>query len=92
MLIGFEINKQKKYCLKYKDRCIIGAYGISFDRRAAFIYKTHSHVQGFFMRKEHWQASLEEFPDVSRSMKRNVFLDYMTKINIKVKLAKKREI
>ena len=55
MLIGFEINKETKYCLKYKDKCIIGAYGITFNRRAAFIYKTYTKIQGFFMRKSNWK-------------------------------------
>lgn len=36
--VGYEINKQKKYCFKFKDKCVIGSYGINFDQRACFIY------------------------------------------------------
>ena len=29
--IGYEINKQKKYCIKYTDKCVIGAFGVTFN-------------------------------------------------------------
>ena len=40
VLIGFELNKVNQYCIKYSDKCIIGAYGVTFNSRAAFIYKS----------------------------------------------------
>ena len=64
VMVGFEINKIKKYCLKYFNKCIIGAYGITFNKRASFIYKAGSDVHGFFIRKHHWMESLEEFPKI----------------------------
>ena len=92
VLIGFQFNKEKKYCLKYKDKCVIGAYGASFNCRAAFIYTTQTYVEGFFIRKSNWIDCLEENPQIKVSMLKNVLLQYMTKINIKVKLAKKRAL
>ena len=32
--IGFEINKHKKSPLQFKNKCIIGAFGATFDKRA----------------------------------------------------------
>ena len=32
--IGFEINKQRKLVLQYKNKCIVGAYGTTFNRRS----------------------------------------------------------
>ena len=29
--IGYEINKKKKYVIRYKDRCVVGAYGVTFN-------------------------------------------------------------
>ena len=29
--LGYEINKQKRYCVKYTDNIVIGAYGITFN-------------------------------------------------------------
>ena len=31
IIIGYEINKQKKYCIKYTDKCVIGAFGVTFN-------------------------------------------------------------
>ena len=31
VVIGYEINKQKRYCIKYKNNCIVGAYGVTFS-------------------------------------------------------------
>jgi hypothetical protein len=34
IMVGYEINKQKRYCLRYEDKCIIGAFGCTFNQRA----------------------------------------------------------
>jgi hypothetical protein len=31
VLIGYEINKQKRYCLQYTDNCVIGGFGCTFN-------------------------------------------------------------
>jgi hypothetical protein len=44
VLIGYEINKQKRYCIKYTDMIIIGAYGCTFNKRASFIYNARTEL------------------------------------------------
>ena len=44
VVIGYEINKQRRYCIEFKDKCVIGAYGITFNKRAAFIYTALTNV------------------------------------------------
>jgi hypothetical protein len=51
ILVGYEFNKQKRYCLKLKNRAVIGAYGITFNHRAKFVYTSLNHIKGFFIRK-----------------------------------------
>ena len=29
--LGYELNKNRRYCIQYIDRIIIGAYGITFN-------------------------------------------------------------
>ena len=29
--IGYEINKQRRYCIQYTDKCVIGAFGCTFN-------------------------------------------------------------
>lgn len=40
IVVGYEINKIKKYCLMMKHRCVIGAYGVTFSVRSEFIYSS----------------------------------------------------
>jgi hypothetical protein len=36
--IGYEINKMKKYQILYRNKCVIGAFGATFNQRATFFY------------------------------------------------------
>ena len=40
--IGFEINRHPHMILRFKNSNVIGAYGVTFNRRAIFIYKTYT--------------------------------------------------
>lgn len=31
VVIGYEMNKEKRYCIQYNDKVVIGAYGITFN-------------------------------------------------------------
>ena len=52
--IGYEINRVKKYVLRFKDSGVIGAYQCTFNKRSNFIYKTVSICQGYSIRKNSW--------------------------------------
>lgn len=52
--IGFEINHKEFYVLKYKNCNVIGAYGVTFNVRALFLYKTFSVCEGYSIRKQNW--------------------------------------
>ena len=82
--VGYEINKQKKYCIKYKDYCVIGAYGINFNQRACFIYTTLTPMHGYSIRKSNWFNLMEENPEIAVYMKRNALVQYMTEIRSSV--------
>ena len=38
VVIGYDINKTKKYCLQYTDKLVIGAYELSFNKKSNFVY------------------------------------------------------
>lgn len=59
VMIGYEINKEKRYCIQFNDRCVIGAYGITFNKRASFLYACKTDVEGFFIRKIKWLETIE---------------------------------
>lgn len=64
VVIGYEINKEKRYCIQYTDKVVIGAYGITFNQRAAFIYTSLTPIEGYFIRKTNWMAILDDNPRI----------------------------
>ena len=64
--IGYNINRERKYVIRYSDRTMIGAYNCTFNKRAIFLYKCKSDCSGQFIRKEHWKDLMESFEVISR--------------------------
>lgn len=92
MLVGFDFNHGKRYCLQFVDKCIIGAYGITWNQRAQFNYTSATAVNGFFIRKQNWLQIMNSEPEIVGTLKKNLLLDYLTKIKMKVDLSKKKAI
>ena len=92
VLIGYEINKQRRYCLQYSDKCVVGGFGCTFNQRSAFIYATETDIQGFSIRKEKWAELIEDFEDIGHALKQQILLDYLNKIRSKVIGNKKKAI
>ena len=90
--LGYEINKVKKFCIVYQDYCIIGAYGATFSQRAAFCYSALSEISGYFIRKRYWATMIEEFPEVSIVLKKNILMNYFSNIKFKLASRKKKDI
>ena len=64
--MGYEINKMKKFQIVYKNKCIIGAFNVTFNQRATFIYQALTDIQGYFIRKANWQDLMEDYGAVSK--------------------------
>lgn len=65
VVIGYEVNNKKKFCIKYNDSFVIGAYECTFNKRSVFIYKANTIIEGLFIRKCKWNQLMLEFNDVS---------------------------
>jgi len=78
ILVGYEINKQKRYCLKFTNKCIIGAFGCTFNQRAAFIYTSLTESSGFAIRKHNWKDILDSSEEMARIVRKNVLMEYLT--------------
>ena len=65
VVVGYEINKVKKYNLVLKDKAIIGAHDVTFNKKSQFVYSTLSRIEGFFIRRENWLEILRENPDLA---------------------------
>ena len=49
--IGYSINKENHFKLRFENSNVIGAYGVSFHKRAIFVYISRSDCFGYFIRK-----------------------------------------
>ena len=72
VVVGYEVNKQKKYCVRYDNYCVIGSYGITFDERSNQIYTALTPVSGYSIRKENWHELMNNHQDISSCIKRNI--------------------
>ena len=59
VVVGYEVNKMKKYSLRIKNKIVIGAYGSTFNQRSEFIYTALGDVHAQAIRKENWLEILE---------------------------------
>ena len=90
--IGFELNKQRKFVIRYTNKTVIGGYNCTLDKRSIFVYKCRTDCEGYTIRKEQWQAILEQFEKIRLTIERNVETDYIQNIMTKVLNAKKATI
>ena len=63
--IGFEMNRIQNFVLRFKDSNVIGAYGVTFNKRTLFVYKTVTTCQGFFIRRNAWRRLMQEHVEIS---------------------------
>lgn len=89
--IGYEINKIKRHCIRYKDRCVVGGFGSTFNQRASYIYTAVTSVEGYFIRKYRWRNILNEYSEIAYLVRQNILLDYLVNIRSKVNCAKRKD-
>ena len=90
--IGYEVNHQKYYILKYKNLCVLGAYGLVFDQRTEFLFTAITDVQGFCIRRENWKNLLRDNKEVEKAMKISALQFYQKNIKLKIMPFKKRTV
>jgi hypothetical protein len=83
--IGFEINGKKIYAKRFHNSsssasncgAIIGGYGVSFKKRARYIYKTASRCSGYFIRKKNWHEVMDKNDFIRDSFYQQVERDFI---------------
>ena len=88
--IGYEINRQRRFVMRYTNKIVMGAYNCTFNKRAIFIYRCKTDCEGYFIRKENWVNLVTMDPEIERFIKKNVTIDY--EHNIKFKVLKVKEV
>lgn len=90
VLVGYDINKMKRYCMRFQEKCLIGAYEMTYGQRAQFIYTALTSVSGYTIRKQNWKKLLDqEEGEIVKKFKQNIIFSHM-RINAKVHLKRKQ--
>jgi len=92
--VGFSINKKENYVNEFSKN-VIGAYGVTFNQRALFIYKTITRVEGFFIRKMAWLKHVindEDTKDIVSKFKNSLKKNYEQVIKTKMLAAKNKKL
>ena len=92
--VGYEINKKKKFVIRYSTATVIGGFNCTFNKRAIFCYRTKTNCEGYSVRKNHWMDLINEenFPSIATTLRMNVKNDYNKNIKEKVLACKKKHI
>lgn len=90
IMIGLEINKAKKFVIKLDNQCAIGAFGLTFNQRSRYIYKTvNEQAHGYYIRKEHWINMMSDYEEITSALKKNILMDYFMNIRVKMEFSRK---
>jgi len=90
--VGFEVNKIKKFVLRFFNKTVVGAYNCTFNIRSVFCYRCNSECEGYSIRKSHWLKIMNEYPEIAVVIKSNVVSEYNKSIRFKVIGAKKEHL
>ena len=86
-VIGYTINNKNVYLPEYYQRNVIGAFGVTNNKRAIFIYKTTTVCEGFFIRKKNWIDKVingEDHQDIVVLLKKKLQKNYEETVKTKV--------
>ena len=90
--IGYQMNKQRRYVVRYENKTMIGAYNCTCNMRIIFCYRARTDCEGYTIRKEAWVRLLNQHQEVGDLIKLNVERDYITNIKSKIMAAKERHM
>ena len=91
--IGFNINLETCYSLRYKNYSVVGAYAVTFFKRSNYIYKTSTMCHGYFIRRKTWCNILNEGDThVVKEFKDQIVREYEIKVKRVMNLTKLKEV
>lgn len=88
--MGFKVNRFIKMVLRLQKGGIIGAFNCLAGKKTEFLYKAHTQVSGFMIRKHIWLEIVESIPEITNHLKENIKIKYIRDIYLKVINEKKK--
>lgn len=88
--VGFNVNNTYYFVLRKNKSQVVADHGCTFNHKSAFIYKTHTVCEGYFIRKQNWHEIMESCAEITDQLKQRIITKYLLQIKLKVKSAKRR--
>ena len=84
--IGFELNKRKHFpvVIPSHNTQVIGLYGVTFNKRANFCYKTLQTCEGYTIKQQHWLKLMEDNAVITNEFVNKTNDDYIENIMNKI--------
>ena len=90
--VGFELNRRRKFAIRFTDKVMIGSYNCTFNKKTLFVYRCFTDICGYIIRKAKWLEIIDGYPEISGKFKENIERDYLHQIKNKVLIEKEKEI
>lgn len=91
--IGYSINLEKKFMLRYKNYSVIGIYNVTFFKRSPYIYRSATPCSGYFIRRHKWRDIMENNDGpLCTEFKDQIAKEFEVKIKKKMDLKKSSEL
>lgn len=91
-IVGYEINKKRKYKLKFKGGTHFGLYNCIFNKKSMFMYKCIEFIEGYSLRLQGWQTVEAKFFDLMNDFKQKLIIDYDHRIRKPMMLYKSKDL
>lgn len=89
--MGYEINHAQRFVVRCTGSNQIGAYGVMFNKRALFIYRTNEECRGYSIRKSRWVSIIRDNHDLLDELEDQISQEY-ARIKSKVEKKKRKDL
>ena len=87
--VGYDINRHKKFVLRYEKQIEIGAYHCTFNRQAIFVFMCKSDCYGQSIKKTVWHDIMESYPNILAYLSKVIERSYEQDLKANVEKTKR---
>lgn len=70
--------------LRIYQGTIVNGYNCTFHEKTKFLYKCHTNIEGYMLRKKPWFDIIEEFEEIANLLKAKIKYEFLNNIKFKI--------
>lgn len=78
--VGYEVNKKVSYRKQFGSSTLIGGFQMWYKKRFIFVYKVHSDLMCYGLRRQECYKIMAKFPDFHKIIKQKTLRHYFDNI------------